>query len=336
MHKIALIGNVRFNYGYPTNHNKWIDIQNDYFTNALYPTLVSELKQDDYIILMGNTFELSHAIPMETIEHYTKLLVNLSAIAQVLIINGQNDITNSNGTKQSLNYLSNQIKNVKTIDSIEHIDNITLLPLSFNKLDLSNNLPLSTSNVLISNKKSSIIQHDIFKNYQIKLTSIHHPTDDIIRTIGNCIQMNEVELNDIVGIQILDTQTLKLKPFLNLRSPIFTTIKLNSEDDITKLEKNKSKNHINLIIDANLIRSNRSFKRRIDIMLSKHIYNRVSYINIQEVTKDVEILDTVDPNLSYDTIIRNYIDRYPSDNETKNLLASEYEKVFRILNKKNE
>jgi hypothetical protein len=63
--------------------------------------LVSELKHDIYHI-NGNTFELSHALPMETIEDITlKFIVNLGDIAQVLIKTDQNDIANSNGIKQS-------------------------------------------------------------------------------------------------------------------------------------------------------------------------------------------------------------------------------------------
>lgn len=335
MAKIALLGNLRFNFGYPVSHHKWIEIQNDYFTNILYPILTTEFtKQNDIIIISGNTFENIHTLPPETIEHYITFLKHLSQIGEVHIINSTSDFNKTNNNSYSLNSMSELIDGVFINRTIKHIGDITLLPLQFTLKDLQANKPLVESKVLISNKKSKMLEHQLLNGYQMKFTTALPIESQNVSLITNLIQMNVNDQFQKTGFKIIDTESMNINFIENHRSPKYTTVTINTIEDIDAIEADLSKNHISLVISNDLIKGNRSAKRRIEILLNERKFNKVSHI-LSEVEEKVELPKTViDPSTPFDTLIRDEI----KNNTTINveLLLQEYDNVYRILKTKKE
>lgn len=335
MSKIALLGNLRFNFGYPTSHHKWIEIQNDYFNNILYPSLRAELSNNDYIVVTGNTFENVHALPPEIIDHYINFLKTISQISEVYIINGTKDFNKSNNNTHSLEALNNLVGNITTIKSITHVGNMTFLPLQFTLKELQSNPPKSDSNILFSNKQSKMLEHNLFRNYSLKFTSILPIETENAIAIDNIIQMDQNDQGQNAGIKIIDTDTMNVMHIENHRSPKYITLNINSIEDIDALEADNTKNHINLIISNDLLRGNRSAKRRMDILLNERKFNKISHI-LSEVVEDVNELPKakIDPSTPFDTLIREEI----KNNTTMDaeLLLKEYDNVYRILKTKKE
>ena len=334
MNKIILITNSRFNYEFPSNHHKWINIQNDYFTNILYPLLRSELTSNDIIILMGNTFENSHTIPPEIIEQYIIFLKELSSISKVMILNGNKDITRSNKKTHSLNSLSSLVNDVTIVNNIIHIDNVTILPPKFTSKDLQSNPASIISNILISNNDQKIITHPIFNNYTLKFTPHNIQDVDNIIALKSLLQMSSSEESNNIGIHLINTLTLEHKLIENLRSPRYSTVHINTSDDIDLLNDNKHTNHINLIISSELLNMDRSAKRKMGFIINEKKFNKISYTTIETTEPDKVENRKVNPADSFDSIIRNEI--LNINNIDTNMLLEEYENVYRLLKTKKE
>jgi len=361
MSKIALIGDIHLNLGYPNNIKHWQEVHQTYFNKFLIPELKSKLSANDKIIQLGNFFDNSNILPITILNYAQHILEKLSQICEVHIIIGNRDLYSKSSNKINALSLFKHIPNViihtETTELTLFNKSVLMMPW-VNKLetqitlldkykgknylfchsDLAEAIPDSSKNLNKSKDKISIAN---FVGYNQIFSGHLHISQQIdnFKFVGNIFQMHSGDHQNDKGILILDTITNTVVSILNNISPKFNKILINNEDDIDKLSQITKSDYNEVIISQNLIK-NRKIRRILDPILETNNFTSVEYVD--DIPKpevappdSVELVNIVETNLDINTIITNYVSQQKYDDDTKNGILNELNAIIKIHTSKS-
>lgn len=315
--KTFLLSNTHF--GYKNNDEKWLNLMLDFFYDFYIPFLEKYATPKDKLIHLGNLFNNSQSININTLNHVQELFKTISNILPVYLVVGYND--------KSTTVKSNHINSLNIFKGFENIHIIHKEPTLVDDVVC---VPWSSGFKHLENIFERIILINIdYKKYSTQVKEIlndaivysgfynDRETDGGIKVIGSPYQLTANNSSD-VGFYVLDGDRELWTP--NTFSPKFTKIEIKSEEDIDNLDKDFiDNNFVDVVVDSEAIDSN---KTKIKFLLSQYKLNSIKYKE-QEIIYDIE-----DENKSLDDLIDDELDGANED------VKNEYKNIIKIYNEK--
>jgi len=314
--KKFLLSNTHF--GYKNNDEKWLNLMIDFFNNSYIPFLKKYAKEDDVLIHLGNLFNNSQSININTLNRVQELFKAISDILPIYLIVGYND----KSTTVKSNHI-NSLNIFKGFDNIHIIDkeptlldDIVCVPWTNNFNDLKNiherYFLINFDYKKYSNKVKEIINGKTYAGFYND-----REIDDHITVIGSPYQLSANNSSD-VGFYVLSGD--KELWTENKYSPRFSKIEIKTEEDIDNLDKEFIENNfVDVVVDSEALDKN---KTKIKFLLSQFKLNSIHY-------KEQDVIYEVDEeNKTLDELVKEEL------KDVNENILNEYENIMKIYNEK--
>jgi DNA repair exonuclease SbcCD nuclease subunit len=364
MSKILLIGDVHLGLGFPNNHQKWLNVAKEYFSDFLLPLVKKEMTKDDIIVQLGDLFDNRTFIPIDVLNYAQSTVEEMSKICPVHILVGNHDMFNkSSGEINSVNTFK-YMPNVFVYDKSTKIEymgkSILMMPFIESRKQQSGILKQYSGCYYL-------FCHSDLNGAKMHLTSVAHKNNDKIDIedfdgyknvysghihllqrnkqftfVGSVHEMDRNDLGNQKGVFILDVIEESERFIPNNISPKFEKLYLLKGADIDSLDKISAKNYIDVYISNSLLINNRKLRRKLEIILENGSFASVEYIDdinkTEEDKADVELVNESTESeshipkiqLDYKDIIKDYILSQTYSDKVKTGVLKEYDEVIRI------
>lgn len=293
--KYWIINNTKF--GYKNNSKEWLKTSLDYFYMSFIPFIKKNAKTGDKLVHLGNIFNSSENINIQTLLKIKELFNTLNDIIPVIILDGYNEKTG--------------ITNILNIEHINTISNIDGVKFISNKNPLEYITP--NDNIVFINNR---IDTTLLKKYTKTLFFCGYHDDNIedenVICVGSPYQFDNI---NNCGYYVLDIDSKKYKHIQNNYSAKYNTITITDISQIDDIDEEfVNNNKVNIIIDKTLIEDK---NLKIDVLLSKYNFKSITYKN------DIVKTDFVDnSSINMEDLIREKIkDNEELNNEFNNILS---------------
>lgn len=294
--RIYLISNTKF--GYRNNDPWYLDYMVKYFYDEFIPYLSSKIKPEDFIVHLGSVFDKTTNLNMLTIDKVQHIFIRLLELTPnvILLLNKSDAVGKQEATIASL---FNKIKICKP----PHSDNSFSqdgIKFYSNKISLDKSIKSIVEDIIIC---SSTNVEDFNKTIITGGSSEFKYSKGLIR-VGAPYQLDSIE-SDKKGFLIYNTEKKSATFIKNEKSPKFLKLRLESEESIDNLLRDGgslNNNKVDITINSELI-----CKKKIEYLLNKYPFNRVSWSTMVEE----EIIDDIvigTEELDVDKLLLKYLE----------------------------
>jgi DNA repair exonuclease SbcCD nuclease subunit len=347
--RIFIVGDVHF--GIRANNMDWFEITKSYFEDFFMPFLLSNHRQGDVVVFLGDIFDNRQSINLKFMTYATSLFYRIGQILETHIIVGNHDVyyknTNDVSSLDGFSFIPN-VHVYKQPQVVNLGKPCLMLPWCSNPEQEQQYLSeykgraeyvFSHSEMrdLMLNKKVKQEHGTPLKSFsdytRVYSGHIHYSQrKKNIVMVGNAYPMTRSDSDNKKGIYILEPETGAEQFIENTHSPKFVKLHLNKllETPISEIKSVMQNNFVDLYIPSDIpIKYNLSgFMTMVQTVARKiepNIYDEKTYIDIENISDEIQ---NGYKNFNIINLCIKYVESMNLDEDTKQKMHDEIKKLY--------
>ena len=286
---------------HPMKQDRWLKMQTQWFNEFLVPFLKKHYKPGDVLCILGDIFDNRTSINIKVMNTVIEMFQTLGSILPVHILVGNHDMWAMNNTEicstASIRHIPGINLYTQPTQVIFGESKVLMCPWISQKNTENEILKSSNADYLFTHSdlkgartqlyptrlhNRNILDIDDFKSFK-RVFSGHIHINQTIKNftfIGSPYHLDRNDIGDTKGIYVFDPDKNEHMFVENTMSPQYQKVIIKEESDLARIDKDSCNyNYTDLYVYTNLVVDNKSFRKKLDMLLNTIEFESISWID---------------------------------------------------------